>query len=617
MPEYTSISEDIFTVSEFFTPAECNFHIQRCETAGFEDAPINTLGGAVIAKDVRNNTRAMIDDIDLAGKLWNRIREFVPEMGRWKASGLNERFRYYRYEPGQSFRWHRDGYFERERFKIEAKAAASLNHPNIATIFAIEEVDDDTFIVMEYIKGKELKELTTGDEKLSIEDVTNYATQIAEGLKAAHEEDVTHRDIKSANIMITDKGQVKIMDFGLAKVRGGAQVTKVGTTLGTAAYMSPEQARGEEADHRSDIWSFGVVLYEMLTGKLPFGGDYEQAVMYAIMNEEPEPISNLRPETPELLQEVVSRALAKDSSERFQTVEEVVNLLRRVSGQSDDARQLLDRPKQKGSKLSRRAIALLGVIFFVVAGSIYFFKASGEALDTLAILPLTNQSDDKEMEYLSDGISETLIFKLSQLPNLKVRSLSSVLRYKGTSPDLRKVGADLNVRAVLTGRVAVRNDRLAIVVELVDTRDNSTIWGNTYNRMLADLLTVQDEISSNILTRLQLELTGEALEKVDKHYTDNAEAYQAFLKGRYFIQNRTEENLRKALEYFQLAIDIEPNYAVAYAGLSEGYFLLWAYGFLSHDETLPKAKQAAEKALEIDNTLYEAHRSCPKKFSHC
>ena len=193
---------------------------------------------------------------------------------------------------------------ERERFKIEAKAAASLNHPNIATIYAIEEVDGDTFIVMEYIKGKELRELTTDDRELSIEDATNYATQIAEGLKAAHEEDVTHRDIKSANIMVTDKGQVKIMDFGLAKVRGGALVTKVGTTLGTAAYMSPEQARGEEADHRSDIWSFGVVLYEMLTGKLPFGGDYEQAVTYAIMNEEPEAVSILRADVPEFLEQV-------------------------------------------------------------------------------------------------------------------------------------------------------------------------------------------------------------------------------------------------------------------------------------------------------------------------
>jgi len=207
---------------------------------------------------------------------------------------------------------------ERERFKIEAKAAASLNHTNIATIYAIEEVDGDTFIVMEYIKGKELKELTTADGELSIKDVTNYATQIAEGLKAAHKKGVTHRDIKSSNIMITDEDQVKIMDFGLAKVRGGAQVTKVGTTLGTAAYMSPEQARGEEADHRSDIWSFGVVLYEMLTGKFPFGGDYEQAVTYAIMNEEPEPVSVSRSETPEALQQIVDKSLIKSPQQRYQ-----------------------------------------------------------------------------------------------------------------------------------------------------------------------------------------------------------------------------------------------------------------------------------------------------------
>ncbi|MFQ5652850.1 MAG: protein kinase [bacterium] len=496
---------------------------------------------------------------------------------------------------------------DRARFKIEAQAAAALNHPNIATIHNIEEVDDELFIVMEYIDGRELKSIIE-DRQLSIDDILDYAAQIAAGLQAAHKKGVTHRDIKSANIMITDEGQVKIMDFGLAKVRGGAQFTTVGTTLGTAAYMSPEQAQGLDTDHRTDIWAFGVVLYEMLTGELPFAGDYEQAVIYSILNEAPEPLSSLRSETPERLQQLVAQALAKEPAERIQTATDLLASVREVGESALVGAPRPANPRNQDSGLRYWYVAvLMGVALAILAGALYLFKTAETAIDTLAILPFANQSSDAEMAYLGDGIAETLIFKLSQLPDLKVRSLSSVSAYRGQVPDLRKVGSDLNVQAVLSGRVAVRKDKLAIVVELVDTRDNSTIWGETYNRTLADLMTVQDEISNNILSRLRLELSGETRQKVNKRYTDNAEAYQAYLKGRYFARKRNEDDLRTAIKYYRQAIDVAPRYAAAYAGLSEAHFLLGVYGAASPDESLPKAKQAAENALQIDDTLSEAH----------
>ncbi len=292
---------------------------------------------------------------------------------------------------------------ERERFKIEAQSAAALNHPNIATIHAIEEVDDEMFIVMEYIEGQELREIAGA---------INYATQIASGLQAAHEKDVTNRDIKSANIMVTDKGQIKIMDFGLAKVRGGAQVTKLGTTLGTAAYMSPEQAQGLKTDHRTDIWAFGVVLYEMLTGKMPFPGDYEQAVIYAILNEEPE----FSEEIPANLQLLLPKALAKDPQERYQNVGEVLADLERF-----DRAQTSGVAKPVGAGLKPAPTKKLGIliggipILILVAGFVYFLNRS-QPIDSIAVPPFVNSNNDPDIEYLSDGITETLITKLSQLP---------------------------------------------------------------------------------------------------------------------------------------------------------------------------------------------------------
>jgi len=491
---------------------------------------------------------------------------------------------------------------ERERFKIEAKAAACLNHPNIATIHAIEEVDDDTFIVMEYIKGKELKDVITEDGELSIEDVTNYSTQIAKGLKAAHEEDVTHRDIKSANIMITDKGQVKIMDFGLAKVRGGALVTKAGTTLGTAAYMSPEQARGEEADHRSDIWSFGVVLYEMLTGKLPFGGDYEQAVMYAIMNEEP-PLTD---EVPSNMQAILQKALAKAQAERYQNIDELHSDLK-SSEESSTTRTKAARKVRKQGVSNKPTLYLGGAIVLIILLAMAYFLNRSQPIDSIAVLPFINSNNDPDIEYLSDGITETLITKLSQLPELRVMARNTVFRFKGKDMTAQQVGEELNVRAVLTGAIVQRGNALRLNAELVDVSDGAQIWGEQYNRTMDDIFAVQDAISEQISTSLKLKLSSDDKSRLVKRHTDDTEAYELYLKGRFYWNKRTAQSLKTAMGYFQQAADRDPTYALAYAGIADCYVLLPIYRGLSAKAALPKAKAAALQALQIDDQLAEAH----------
>ncbi len=484
---------------------------------------------------------------------------------------------------------------ERARFKIEAQAAAALNHPNIATIHAIEEVDDEIFIVMEYVEGQELKS--------SINNIHSYATQIASGLQAAHEKNVTHRDIKSANIMITDKGQIKIMDFGLAKVRGGAQVTKVGTTLGTAAYMSPEQAQGMKTDHRTDIWAFGVVVYEMLTGKMPFPGDYEQAVIYSILNEEPE----FPEEISANLQQILQKALSKDLNDRYQNIGEVLaNLESSAAGQTSG----VAKPVGAGFKpapTKRLGILIGGIpILILVAGLVYFMNRN-QPIDSIAVLPFVNSNNDPDIEYLSDGITETLITKLSQLPQLRVMARSTVFRFKGKDMTAQQVGEELNVRAVLTGAIVQRGNALRLNAELVDVSDGAQIWGGQYNRTLDDIFAVQDAISEQISKSLRLKLSSDDKSRLVKRHTEDSEAYQLYLKGRFYWNQRTGEALRTAVDYFQQAISRDPTYALAYAGMADCYVLLPVYRGLSVKAAFPKAKAVALQALQIDDQLAEAY----------
>ncbi|TDI96514.1 MAG: hypothetical protein E2O76_11610 [Caldithrix sp.] len=496
---------------------------------------------------------------------------------------------------------------ERKRFEIEAKAAAALNHPNIATIYAIEEVDDEMFIVMEYIEGQELHELVGAGFKpaptLTLDKIVDYATQIASGLQAAHEKDVTHRDIKSANIMVTGKGQVKIMDFGLAKVRGGVQLTQVGTTLGTAAYMSPEQAQGLETDHRTDIWSFGVVLYEMLTGKMPFPGDYEQAVIYSILNEEPE----FSEEIPANLQQLLLKALAKNPQERYQNVGEVLADL-----ESFDTAQTSGVAKPVGanghSPLPGNHVFLYGGVAFLIIlfASFAYFLNRSQPIDSIAVLPFVNSNNDPDIEYLSDGITETLITKLSQLPQLKVMARTGS-RFRGKDMTPQQAGEQLNVRAVLTGAIVQRGNALRLNAQWVDVSDGSQFWGKQYNRTMDDIFAVQDAISEQISTSLRLKLSSDDKSRLVKRHTEDTEAYQLYLKGRFYWNQRTGEALRTAVDYFQQAINRDPTYALAYAGIADCYVLLAWYKVLTAIESFPKAKAAALQALQIDDQLAEAH----------
>jgi serine/threonine-protein kinase len=497
----------------------------------------------------------------------------------------------------------------KERFVHEAQAASALDHPNICTIHEIGETEDgQLFICMAYYEGETLKKKVTSNQ-LSVTSAIDISVQIAQGLTKAHEKGIVHRDIKPANLFVTNDGILKILDFGLAKLAGVTKLTKPGTTLGTVAYMSPEQMQGEEVDQRTDIWALGVVIYEMLTGKLPFKGEYEQAVMYSILNEKPEPITATRSDVPTDLERVVNKCLEKKTPERYQHIDELLIDLKSlkegvVPGIVKKWLIIARLARRKRAYLYGGIVGLL--ILFLVAG-LYFFTGRAKAIDSAAVLPFVNVSGDPNTEYLGDGITESLINGLSQLSNLKVMSRSAVFRYKG-SEDVQKVGRDLGVRAVLTGRIVQRGDDLAISVALVNAQDNSHIWGERYNRKLADLLAIQEEIAREISEKLRLRLSGEEQKRLAKRYTENSDAYQAYLTGRYHLNKYDNEGVQKGIEHFKKAIAIDPNYALAYAGIAEAY--CWATGaYLSPMEAMPKAKEAAMKALEIDDAIVEAHTS--------
>ena len=463
---------------------------------------------------------------------------------------------------------------ERQRFYIEAKAAAALNHPNIATTHAIEEVEDDVFIVMEYIEGQELKQKIDAGP-LPVEDAIHIILQIANGLQEAHKKGIVHRDIKSANIMLTGSGQIKIMDFGLAKVRGGAQVTQIGTTLGTAAYLSPEQARGEDVDHRTDIWSLGVVLYETIAGQLPFKGHYEQAVLYSILNEDPESITCLRRGVPTELEAIMNKALAKSPNERYQQVDGMLIDLNVLGKELETkSRQV---PKEK-------------------------------CPPSVAVLPFVNVSPEKENEYFSDGMTEEIIDALTKVEGLRVVSRTSVFAFKGKDQDIRKIGEQLNVSHVGEGSVRKAGNRVRITAQLINIADGYHLWSERFDREMEDVFTIQEEIAHMIVNALKIKLVRKAETPLVERSTENIKAYNLFLKGRYCWNKRTEAALKQCVNYFEQAIEIDPDYMLAYCGLADAYALLGIaeYGALPPMEVMPKAKAAAVKALEIDNTLAEA-----------
>jgi serine/threonine protein kinase/Tfp pilus assembly protein PilF len=460
------------------------------------------------------------------------------------------------------------------RFEHEAKAASSLNHPNITTIHEIDEFEGECFIAMEYVEGKSLKELLK-EKTLSLKEVLDIAIQICEGLLVAHEKGIVHRDIKSENIMLTSRGQVKIMDFGLAKLKGITGLTKDGSTLGTAAYMSPEQAKGEEVDNKSDIFSFGVVLYELLTKQLPFAGEHPAAIIYSIINEEPQPIARYNNQVSAKLEEIVFKALAKDKEERYQHIDDLWADLAKA----------------------RKEPEISGV------------SSIGKSQPSIAVLPFTNLSADKEQDYFCDGMAEEIINALTHVEGLRVVARTSAFAFKGKQEDIREIGKKLNVETLLEGSVRKAGNRVRISAQLVNVADGYHLWSERFDREMEDVFAIQDEISLAIVDKLKVKLLGEEKVALVKRYTDNFEAYNLHLKGRYFWNKRTEGDLKKAIAYFEQAIQSDPSFAPAYAGLAESYNDLPNYSSFPPDQAYPKAKEAALEALELDNTLAEAHAS--------
>jgi len=467
----------------------------------------------------------------------------------------------------------------KRRFVHEAKAASALDHPNIGTIHEIDEAEGECFISMAYIKGKSVKELIK-EKEFSIEEILKIAIQIAEGLNAAHKKDIVHRDIKSDNIMLTDEGLVKIMDFGLAKLKGVCKVTKAGTTLGTVSYMSPEQARGEEVDHRTDIWSLGVVLYEMLTGQLPFKAEYEQAVVYSILNEEPKPITVLRSELPTELEQIVNKALSKNPDSRYQNAKDILVDFKKLR-------------KELESQTLKK-------------------EASGKkSQPSIAVLPFRDMSAQKDQEYLCEGMAENIINALTQIEDLHVVARTSAFAFKDKQEDIREIGRKLSVETLLEGSIQKAGNRLRITAQLVNVADGYHLWSDKYDRDMEDIFAIQDEISLAIVDKLKVKLLGDEKEKLVKRHTNNQEAYNLYLKGRYFWNRRTEEDLEKSIECFKQAIEKDPDYALAYTGLADSYIALptYSFSFFPPKEAFPKAKGAALRALEIDDTLGEAYAS--------
>lgn len=505
---------------------------------------------------------------------------------------------------------------EESRLLQEAKAAASLNHPNVCSVIDIQEYEGRQFIIMEYVEGSTLREKLPIQK---IQDGLQYAIQIGEALQAAHVKGIVHRDVKSENIMLTSDGRIKVMDFGLAKLKGSLKLTRTSSTVGTLAYMAPEQLHGGDVDARSDIFSFGVVLFEIFTGHFPFRGEHEAALMYSIVNEEPESVLKYREDLNPELDRIIIRALEKDPTDRYQHIDDMVSELRRLQkgstrivrpeqmGQSGSTRTMNVLPNVLGKSKMKILIGAASVAVLVLITWLLFFNGPGQKINSITVLSFQNNSADPDQEYLSDGLTESLIFRLSQIPDLKVSPTSSVFRYKGKNADPITIGKELGVNAVMSGRIVQRGENISISVELVDVRNNNLLWGEKYERTLSDLLSTQREIAGEIVDKLQLRLSGEEKKSFAKHYTESNEAYQLYLRGQYHFAKRTKGDILRAIEYFHQAIMLDPNFALAYARIAEAYGSIPAYPYLSPKEAFPKAKAAAQRALEIDPNLSEAH----------
>jgi serine/threonine-protein kinase len=480
----------------------------------------------------------------------------------------------------------------RRRFQQEARMASALNHPHILTVHEAGEFEGHQYIVTEFVDGGTVREWARKN-KPGWRQVVDLLIGVADGLACAHEAGILHRDIKPDNILVTKSGYAKLADFGLAKLTRPADEepgealtisrTRAGVIIGTIAYMAPEQASGKPLDARSDIFAFGVVLYELLSGQKPFEGATELETLQAIIHRKPKPLGEAFPAK---VRAVVKKALEKEATNRYQTMREMFLELRRVARHSEIATELKSIPNPEDTTQDE--------------------PVPESSIRSLAVLPFVNGSGNSEMEYLSDGLTESIIFSLSRLPQVRVMARSAVFRFKGKTEDAQSIGQTLGVRSVLTGRVMQRGELLLINVELVDVENGWQLWGDQYRRKAADIFAIEEDIAREISEKLRVKITPENKEQLARRYTDDVEAYHLYLKGKFFWGKRTEDGLKKGIQYFRQAIERDPTYALAYAGLAEGYVPLGFYGHVHPKDAFPKAKSAAQKALEIDPQLVEA-----------
>jgi eukaryotic-like serine/threonine-protein kinase len=524
-----------------------------------------------------------------------------------------------------------------ERFQREARAASALDHPNICVIHEIGQDQGRPFIVMEYMKGQSLK-YHLGGKQIELEQVLSWGAQIADALDAAHAEKIIHRDIKPANIFVTDRGQAKLLDFGLAKqttagietdteqptVSVQKKLTETGSTMGTVVYMSPEQVRGKELDVRTDLFSFGVVLYEMITGTLPFTGRSTGEILDAILNKDPVAPIRLNSQVPVELERIIAKALEKDRKLRYQSAAEIrtdlQRMLRDISSHSEqripmpsiDTRSGPPRRKINTNILwMAAALAIFAVLIFFAMGrqrnkepqlsaSVVPSNAS------IAVLPFVNMSSDKEQEYFSDGLTEELLNALAKNPKLRVAARTSAFAFKGKNVDLRVVGEKLNVATVLEGSVRREGNRLRISTQLINAADGFHLWSEIYDREMNDIFAIQNEIATSVAGALKVKLLGESNPSTK---TTNVEAYDLYLQAQYFALRRNKENVEKAIGYYQRALEVDPNYAPAWAGLGRAHAAQANFGYANIDEGYRKARQEVMKALELDKNLAEAYVS--------
>lgn len=505
------------------------------------------------------------------------------------------------------------------RFKQEAKAISSLNHPNIATIHDIDETGEQRFLVLEYLSGGTLKarirQFQSSGMILPLGEIVERGLETARGLAHAHRHGMIHRDVKTDNIMITEDGTTKITDFGLARFSGSSYQTRSDSVAGTVAYMSPEQVRGEGLDHRTDLFSLGIVLYELATGHLPFRGEHDTALSYSIVNEDPLPLTSFNPDVPPSLAIVIGRCLEKDRSKRYQNAAEIIEDLESVKSDISNGESVPNRGGLR--RYWRRWIAVSLVVLIAIALAVLVpWKGSSVKPHSIAVLPFKNLSAEKENEYFSDGITEDVIARLSKIATIQVISRTSVMHYKNSEMRLKDIGSELRVATVLEGSVRREGNKVRIVAQLIDANTDDHLWAETYDQDMTGIFGIQSDVAEKIANALEANISPGERHRLEKKATGNLVAYDLYLKGRYHWNKRLPADLDRSIEYFEQASEHDPTYASAYAGLADAYIILGDFDIRPPKETYPKAREAAMKALELDEDLPEAHTSLAYAIMH-